>query len=344
MLGARRETGCAARANRLCAQRQTIEAWPTMNLLFDTQRVTPRERAGFWREVVCSVYVPMDAEPIAGQAFHARMDVRAARGRVHSQVDAGAQCVRRDATQISRTDQRDVYTFMLQRSGTCGVEQAGAQALLLPGDMLLFHNSRPYRLQFDQPFRQTVIQAPRACVGPLARDLDRRLAQRLQPAVGFGRVLHGFVQGLEQALTEVGDTEAAVLVDELFHLLAVHSTVLNDGPVDAQRALVERAQRDARERIADPELDLAALARAQRVSPRSLQRAFASLGTGAMRWLRDERLACCAAALADPAWRTRGIADIALAHGFRDVPAFGRSFRARYGQSPGDWRQRTAGR
>ena len=28
-----------------------------MNLQFDTARVTPRERAGFWREVVCSVKV-----------------------------------------------------------------------------------------------------------------------------------------------------------------------------------------------------------------------------------------------------------------------------------------------
>ena len=311
-----------------------------MNLQFDTARVTPRERAGFWREVVCSVYVPMDAEPIARQAFHARMDVRAARGRVHSQVDAGAQCVSRGAAQISRADERDVYTFMVQRAGTCGVEQAGARSLLLPGDMLLFHNSRPYRLQFDQPFRQTVIQAPRSCVGPLARDLDRRLAQRLQPAGGFGRVLQGFVHGLDEALPEVDDGEAAVLVDELFHLLAAHSTVFDDGPIDAQRALMLRAQRDARERIADPDLGIETLARAQRVSPRSLQRAFAGLGFSVMRWLRDERLARCAAALADPAWRARGIADIALAHGVRDVPSFCRSFKARYGVTPGEWRAR----
>lgn len=310
-----------------------------MNLQFDTSRVTPRERAGFWREVVCSVYVPMDAEPLARHSFHARMDVRAARGRVHSQVDAGAQCVSRDAARISRGDERDIYTFMVQRAGSCGVEQAGSRALLQPGDMLLFHNSRPYRLQFDQPFRQTVIQAPRSCVGALARDLDRRLAQRLQPAGGFGRALHAFVQGIDQALPEVDDGEAAILVDELFHLLAAHSTVLDDGRVDVRGALVARAQRDARERIADPDLSLAALAHAQQVSARTLQRAFASVGTGVMRWLRDERLAQCAAALSDPAVAGRGIADLALAHGFRDVPAFCRSFKARYGRTPGGWRE-----
>src|SRR5262245_13163428 len=159
MLGALRASACARRANALCRARQG----GAMNLQFDTARVTPRERAGFWREVVCSVYVPMNAEPLARQAFHARMDVRAARGRVYSGVDAGPQCVSRDAAQIARGVERDIYTFMLQREGSCGVEQAGAHALLQPGDMLLFHNSRPYRLLFEQPFRQTVIQAPRAC-------------------------------------------------------------------------------------------------------------------------------------------------------------------------------------
>jgi len=269
------------------------------------------------------------------------MDVRAARGRVYSAVDAGPQRVSRDAAQIARDDARDIYTFMVQRAGTCGVEQAGANALLLPGDMLLFDNSRPYRLLFEQPFRQTVIQVPRACFGTMARDLERRLAQRLTPSGGFGRLLAGFVRSLDEALPDVDDSEAAVLVDELFHLLAAHSAATrtsDQGGAALQRALVERAQRYACGRLADPELSLAAIAHAQRVSARTLQRAFASHGSGVMRWLRDERLARCAAALADPALATRGIADIAIANGLRDVAAFCRSFKARYGRTPSGWR------
>jgi AraC-like DNA-binding protein len=311
-----------------------------MNLQFDTARVDQRQRAGFWREVVCSVYVPMNTEPLARQAFHARMDVRAACGRVYSAVDAGPQRVSRDRGQIAGDFERDIYTFMVQHAGSCAVEQAGAQALLLPGDMLLFHNSRPYQLLFEQPFRQTVIQVPRACVGPWATDLDRQLAQRLRPADGFGRMLQGFVHGLDAALPAVDDGEAAVLVDELFHLLAAHgaATRPRDDGGAAQRALVGRAQRYAREMLAEPDLSVERIARAQRVSARTLQRAFASEGGGLMRWLRDERLARCAAALADPALAARPIADLALAHGFRDVSAFGRSFKARYGCAPGIWR------
>ena len=312
-----------------------------MNLQFDTARIDPRERAGFWREVVCSVYVPMNAEPLARHGFHARMNVRATLGRVHSDVDAGPQCVSRDAAQIARGEERDIYTFMVQRAGTCGVEQAGARALLLPGDMLLFHNSQPYRLLFDQPFRQTVIQAPRACFGSSAHDLDRRLAQRLQPAEGFGRLLHGFVRSLDEALPDVADGEAAVLVDELFHLLAAHSAAtraLDDGAIRCP-ARPHRARATLRTRAhRRPDLTLGAIARAQHVSARTLQRAFAGAGSGVMRWLRDERLARCAAALADSQLRARGVAHIALANGFRDVPAFCRSFKARFGLTPGAWR------
>lgn len=313
-----------------------------MNIQFDTARVQPGERAGFWREVVCSVYVPMNAEPLVRHAFHARMDVRAACGRVYSAVDAGPQRVSRNAAQIARTESRDIYTFMLQREGRCDVEQAGARAMLLPGDMLLFDNSQPYRLLFDRPFRQTVVQAPRTGFGSMTGDLQHCLAQAVRPAVGFGRLLQGFVRGLDEALPDTDDGEAAVLVDELFHLLAAHSAAVR-APAAAgaggQHTLFERAQRHARARLADPDLDLHAIARAQSVSARTLQRAFALQGTGVMRWLRDERLARCAAMLVDPASGSRPIAEIAIANGFRDVPAFCRSFKARFGRTPGGWRE-----
>jgi len=319
-----------------------------MRLQFDTSRVGPGERAGFWREVVCSVYVPMDAEPLARRAFHARMEARAAHGRIYSEVDAGPQRVSRDARQISAAGGRDIFTFVIQHAGTCGVEQAGASALLLPGDMLVFHNSRPYRLLFAQPFRQTVIQAPRDPLGRQAGAIDRRLGERISPDSGFGRLLAGFARGLADALPELDDAEAGVLVDELFHLLAAHGAALQaqgGGSDNMRRALLWRAQRYAREMISDPELSIDGIARAQRVSARTLQRAFASQGTGVMHWLREERLAQCAGVLADRAQRNRAIAEIAAGLGFRDTAAFWRSFKTRYGCTPGAWRRaRCAGK
>lgn len=311
-----------------------------MRFSFDTSGVGPVERAGFWREVVCSVYVPMDAEPLQRREFHGRMEARAALGRVHSEVDAGPQRVGRDARQIASAGGRDIFTFVIQRKGSCGVEQCGKSALLLPGDMLLFHNSRPYSLLFAQPFRQTVIQAPREAFGTQAVAIERRLGERIVPDRGIGRLLAAYTHGLADGLDELDDAEACVLIDELFGLLAAHGEAVQAGigADRGRRALVWRAQRYARESIADPDLSVERISQAQRVSVRTLQRAFAMQGTSVMHWLRDERLERCAAALASRAQRGRGIAEIAAGVGFRDTAAFCRSFKARFGCAPGAWR------
>ena len=314
-----------------------------MRLSFDTSKVGPAERAGFWREVVCSLYVPMDAEPLERRAFNGRIDARAARGRIYSEVNAGSQRVGRDARQIAAAGARDIFTFVIQREGSCAVEQTGRSALLIPGDMLVFHNSRPYRLLFAHPFRQTVIQAPRDAFGSQAAGIDRHLGRRIACDAGFGRVLSGYAHALAESQSEIDDGELVMLVDELFRLLAGRGEIelasSADGAERARRALLLRAQQCARGMLADPELDGAALARGLRVSLRTLQRAFAAGGSSVMRWLREERLAACARALLDPAEAARPIAPIAARYGFRDVAAFCRSFKARYGASPGAWRR-----
>lgn len=313
-----------------------------MQLSFDTSKVGPAERAGFWREVVCSLYVPMNAEPLERRAFNGRIDARAARGRTWSEVDAGPQRVGRDARHISAVAARDIFTFVLQREGSCAVEQAGRSALLLPGDMLVFHNSRPYRLLFTHPFRQTVVQAPRDAFGFQAAAIDRRLGQRMSCDAGFGRVLAGYASALVGGMDGIGDAELSMFIDELFRLVAGHGELdaaQGEQAGRARRALLQRARQHARERLADPDLDMAALAAGLRVSQRTLQRAFAAEGTSAMRWVREERLAACARALLDPAQDGRPIGGIAARQGFRDPAAFGRSFKARYGASPAVWRR-----
>jgi len=314
-----------------------------MRLNFDTIGVAPGDRAGLWREVGCAVYVPMDAEPLVRNAFHARMEARTFLGRTWSSVDAGPQRVGRNERQIAAANARDIFTFVAQAEGTCAVEQAGKRAWLIPGDMLVFDNSRPYRLVFEQPFRQTVIQAPRDALGHRARGIERCLGERFAPANGCGRLLSGYVTGLSEALDELDEAEASVLIDELFALLAVRgeTSAAPFGGDRARRALVWRAKRAARELIADPGLSAQRIARLQRVSLRTLQRAFEAEGASLMRWLRDERLERSAALLVDAGHRGHSIAEIAQVSGFATSPpsaaasSGGSGSRRAHGAQPG---------
>ena len=213
------------------------------------------------------------------------MDVRATYGRVYSDGRRRAAMREPRRGRRSRATRRATSTpSWCSAPAPAAVEQAGAKRVLLPGDMLLFDNSLPYRLLFDQPFSQTVIQAPRACFGPLAHDLDRCVAQRLRPGGGFGRVLQGFVRALTRrcptsttARPRCWWTSCSTCSQRTARPREV-SPAADDG---CARNAPGGARATCTHTSASPTRDLAlvALARAQRVSARTLQRAFASRGS-----------------------------------------------------------------
>ncbi len=86
-------------------------------------------------------------------------------------------------------------------------------------------------------------------------------------------------------------------------------------------------------------LTLGLLARALASSPRELQRAYAQFGPVTFREdLQARRLRAAAELLAGQP--SIAVADVARLVGYRQAPHFGRVFAARYGLSPGRFRDR----
>ncbi len=84
--------------------------------------------------------------------------------------------------------------------------------------------------------------------------------------------------------------------------------------------------------LGDPTLDVAAIARAFEVSPRTLYRLFTDAGTTPMRWLWQARLVASHRALLErPNSR---ITDVAFACGFSELSHFSRAFKNEFGYSP----------
>jgi AraC-like DNA-binding protein len=75
------------------------------------------------------------------------------------------------------------------------------------------------------------------------------------------------------------------------------------------------------------------------ISVRTLHSRFRQIGQTFGRWLLEQRLQCCSAALRDPRQRARNISAIAYAWGFNDLSHFNRVFRQRYDMTPGEWRE-----
>jgi AraC-like DNA-binding protein len=81
-----------------------------------------------------------------------------------------------------------------------------------------------------------------------------------------------------------------------------------------------------------------ALAAAFGISVRTLHLRFREAGCSFGEWLLEGRLELCGKALADTRQAGHTISEIAFACGFRDLSHFNRSFRARFGVTPGAWR------
>lgn len=101
----------------------------------------------------------------------------------------------------------------------------------------------------------------------------------------------------------------------------------------ARLALVKQ---DVAQNLTDPELDIAAVARRQGITPRYIQRLFEREGTTFGEFLRDARLDLARAAL--EAGNSSTISAIAFDCGFGDLSHFNKAFRQRFGATPSDIR------
>jgi AraC family transcriptional activator of tynA and feaB len=102
-------------------------------------------------------------------------------------------------------------------------------------------------------------------------------------------------------------------------------------------ALARAAMEIADRRLTDPDLTPAALARQLNVSVRTLHRAFATAGETVAAYIRRRRLEQARLELAAPAPRRPGVPEVAARYQFADGSHFARTFKAQYGQTPGEF-------
>jgi AraC-like DNA-binding protein len=101
---------------------------------------------------------------------------------------------------------------------------------------------------------------------------------------------------------------------------------------------------DIMARLDDSGLSLGSLAAAHRISARTIQAMFEQAGLTYSGFVLEHRLLRAERLLRNPALRQRKIIEIAHMAGFQDLSYFHRAFRRRFGRTPDDVRQTTAGR
>lgn len=318
-----------------------------MTRLLSTASVEPGQRLAYWTDMVCQTYVQLDCDPGAGERS---IEGEIASDRVAtlglSRVTSAAQRVRRTTARIAHATE-DYFLVSIQVQGEGCVIQDGRTARLRPGDFALYDSTRPYELRFDGPFQQYVLMMPGPTLRTALRDTQRLTATAISGERGAGHLMIGMIGTLVDDIATLALESAAAVADSVTHILIAGLSALPQARQAAPSHLAalhrEQIKACARARLRDPDLSVAGIAAALRLSPSTLHRAWAGEPCSLADWIWTQRLEAARRDLCSPVQARRTVSDIAFSWGFNDAAHFSRAFRARFGCTPRELRAMTLG-
>ncbi|MFI2428453.1 helix-turn-helix domain-containing protein [Streptomyces sp. NPDC018955] len=241
------------------------------------------------------------------------------------------------------TDTAEGFVRVLRPlSGQLWVFQDGRHAVARAPQFVCFDTTRPFKVVMPERFRMVDVLLPHRLTGLTSRETETLTVDPWCGARGLPALASLLLAGLDkhadeiQAALDLFGSSVAGLASALF---AERMQVTATAPDVARHAQLLHIKAFIRERLAEPALGPALVARRHNISLRYLQRLFQQYGTSPARWIRDERLERCRAELSDPRYDHLPVAVIGERSGLYGASHFSRLFRDRYGISPRDYRK-----
>ncbi|MFI5780838.1 helix-turn-helix domain-containing protein [Nocardia sp. NPDC051570] len=313
-----------------------------MTVLLDTSTLPAPDRADAVRETVAQNFVPVEIN------FASEKGPAAAVGAITDFGQLTIFSVRSNKVSAERTPQlahddlRPSIFFGLQWAGESGVVQGGRQAVLRPGELVIFDSTRPYVLSDPDGFRQHFFRIPQDRLALPHNAIRRVSALTLSPGHPVTDVAVTYFRRLASRPDLFTVPGAEALSEPSIELMrAVITTHLDAAELgkDALKATLPlRILEYARAHLHDPHLTAAQVAAAHYISERHLYNILGASGITLADWVRTQRLERCRNDIAAPAFRATPIASIARGWGFVDPSSFTRMFKNAYAMSPREWR------
>ena len=313
-----------------------------MAVLLDTSSSVPVRRLAVWQDIVCDTFVGLDCRSDLRETFWGSVSQSAIGPVSCTRVDSCAQQVLRTPSRIARASE-DYVLVSLASSGVNGVFQDGREAVISPGQFVIYDTTRPYELRFDDSFSQTIFQMPRKLLQQRIGSFDTLTATAFSSDRPLERLAYEFLLSISQTIDHVDPDTALRLLDQALDLvaMALAARLHQRAPEQSfhRSALLYRLKSYILTHLRDPELSMPRAAAAIGISPRYASDLMAAEQISFRSYVQMQRLERCRRDLADPAQMARHISDIAFAWGFNDLAHFSRIFRQRFGASPREWRE-----
>lgn len=311
-------------------------------LSFSSSELAPGDRFDAWHSAVSSAFVPLDVSTADPKHFDGYLRAQPLGLVTVTEVGGQAAHVKRSRQAIAAGNP-GVYKFALQRSGQCLVRQDENEALLSPGDLVVYDTTRPYDVISREPYSIFVVQVPHEHLG-ISQDQARALvAQRIPGSSGLGALTSSLLSTLSTQLeTEEmsPDPRAAAAVLQMVQATLM-ARLRPAQEIPTRDVVYLEAVRFIDRHLGDSRLSVTTVAQALHVSVRYLQNVFADEGTTVSDWIRNRRLEHCRVELSDPSQRSRPVSAIAARWGYSDASSFTRSFKNAFGATPSEYRRQT---
>ncbi len=303
------------------------EFWSTVQSLGDVE--------GQWQEILSTTHLPWSVRVNAGpfEAWVRRWWINDL-----ALLDCGC-------SPCSGTRQRkhivdtngEFVVVLINRSGRETVSQGAAEASLQPGDAVVWDSTHSARFTVHEQLSKRSLLIPRAALDEVSGRAWTTPGVMLDGTSPATRLLLSYLDMLSQSLAVLGASAVAAARNATLELLVGALKTDGDVPVNgtAQPALRAGMDRYIERHLLDGALPLNQIAAAHGVSVRTVNRVFNASGQTVGEVIRVRRLARAREELAES---SRPVSVIAHRWGFADPSHFTRSFKARYGSSPREYR------
>jgi len=318
-----------------------------MDLVYSASELPVEERLPALHEAVSEALLALSIAPItrneAPTPFDGTVMTREFDGLGVAHFTGSSLAASRSSRHISAS-RSDDYLLALHVRGVARARQDRRQVILKPGDLALLDSTRPYSMELLNagPFEHLAFRIPRAALDGRCKDMRRALAIAVTAGSDAGGLASHHMGALAAPTWRTPIAQSTPLIETGLDILVVALRSAADISVaysSRQARMLVSAKRYALARLGDPDLSPGGVAAALYISPRQVHRLFAREQTTFGAWLREQRLRRSRRDLADERLRDLSIAQIAARWGYRSGAHFTRSFSARFGVGPRDFRR-----
>jgi AraC-like DNA-binding protein len=235
------------------------------------------------------------------------------------------------------------FSIRVQLSGEVIASQHGRECRIGPGEICPLDEHFAFRVQSSCPSEMILVRMPRSAVLAHYPHLMHCTATVLSAGDPGTVLLRETVLNVLQVASHLSQQQRASAIAGIIQMMGMADFVAVGERAASSDWRMRSALTFVELSLFDPGLTASAVAAAQGISRRRLDMLFRSaIDVPIAAHILNRRLALTASFLLNPRRADQTVAQIAHATGFTDPAHFTRTFKRRYGCSPGRWRLRGA--